>query len=95
MIRLTNFQKFGPAWSKEITKICDQNNIELILFTSPYCSKLGNRNYIEQLKNKIPYLLDLSNGYENELFHDCGHLNIKGAKLFTENLYYTSIKKDL
>ncbi len=78
---------------EDIITICKKNNIELILYTSPFCSKVINKNYIEKLKNKIPNLIDLSNGYDDELFYDCGHLNIQGAKVFTKNLYNSTFNK--
>ena len=80
---------------EEIITICKENNIELILYASPYCSKIINKDYIGKLKNKIPHLIDLTNGYEDELFYDCGHLNIQGAKIFTEKLYNSIFKKEI
>lgn len=71
----------------EIINICNKNNIKLVLFTSPYCSKINKINYINKLKLKIPNLIDLTKNYEDNLFYNCGHLNNKGATIFTKNLY--------
>jgi hypothetical protein len=71
----------------EITNICRKNNIQLTLYISPYCSKTKNMSYIKKLLSKVPNLLDLSKGYGDKLFSDCGHLNNQGAKIFTTNLY--------
>lgn len=72
---------------EDIIDICQKNKVQLVLFTSPYCSKAKHKNYIEKLKHKIPYLIDLSKGYDDNLFYNCGHLNYNGATLFTTNLY--------
>jgi hypothetical protein len=71
----------------EIIEICQQNNIQLITFIAPYCSKTKNSSYIKQLKVKLPNLIDLSIGYNDSLFFNCGHLNNIGANIFTTNLY--------
>lgn len=71
----------------EITDICRRNKIQLILYTSPYCSKTKNMGYINKLITKIPNLIDLSQGYNDELFFNCVHLNNQGAKIFTTKLY--------
>ncbi|MEW4922277.1 hypothetical protein [Algibacter sp. 2305UL17-15] len=72
---------------EEIIHICLKNKIRLITYISPYCSKIENRDYIAKLKTKIPNLIDLSKGYDDTLFFNCGHLNNEGAKIFTNNLY--------
>lgn len=71
----------------EIIKICKENKIALTLYTSPFCSKTKNMDYINKLKIKVPGLIDLSKGYSDKMFFNCGHLNSEGAKIFTTNLY--------
>lgn len=71
----------------EITDICRKNKIQLTLYISPYCSKTKNLKYIEKLITKVPNLIDLSKGYDDKLFYNCGHLNNQGAKIFTADLY--------
>ena len=71
----------------EIIYICSENRIQLSLFVSPYCSKTKNLDYIDKLKKKVPDLIDLSKGYNDNLFFNCNHLNNKGANIFTTNLY--------
>lgn len=70
-----------------IIRFCKQNEINLILYTSPFCSLTTNHNYITALNKKYPNLVDLTKGYNNDLFYNCNHLNAKGAKQFTLNLY--------
>ena len=77
----------------EITEICLKNKIQLILYISPYCSKTKNMRYIEKLITKVPNLIDLSKGYDDKLFFNCGHLNNQGAKIFTTNLYNATKNK--
>lgn len=72
----------------EIIKICKKNKISLTLFISPYCSKMDAKGYIKQLITKFPNLINLSKGYDDKLFYDCGHLNNQGAKIFTNDLYH-------
>lgn len=78
---------------EEIISICKENKIELILYLSPFCSKVENKEYLEALKSKIPDLIDLSKGYSDDLFYDCGHLNFQGAQLLTKNLYHATPNK--
>lgn len=75
---------------KEIRALCKVNSIELVLFISPYSSTVKNRDYIGKLKNKVPDLLDVTKGYNDSLFYNYGHLNNKGARVFTKNLYYAT-----
>ncbi|MFT4698463.1 MAG: hypothetical protein ACI9SJ_001612 [Flavobacteriaceae bacterium] len=71
----------------EIIEICKKNQISLTLFISPYCSKIKTEDYIKKLTNKFPNLINLSKGYNDKLFYDCGHLNNQGATIFTTDLY--------
>jgi hypothetical protein len=72
---------------EEIKQVCRKNKIQLTLFISPFCSKEREISYIDKLKTKIPNLIDLSKGYDDQLFYDCGHLNNQGASIFTANLF--------
>ncbi|QNM84794.1 hypothetical protein H9W90_11380 [Polaribacter pectinis] len=72
---------------EEIIEICSKYNISLTLYISPFCSKTNNLDYITKLKKKVPGLIDLSSGYNDSLFYNCGHLNRKGAEIFTVDLF--------
>lgn len=76
----------------EIIAICSRNNIKIILFTTPFCNKMKRNGYIEKLKIKFPALLDLSKGYDDTFFYNCGHLNVKGARVLTDSLYIRTKK---
>lgn len=74
----------------EIKEFCQKKNVRLVLFVAPYCGQTKNLDYITKLKEKIPGLLDFSEGYSDDLFVNCGHLNNKGAKSFTTQLYQST-----
>ncbi len=71
----------------EIKTICRMNNINLILFVSPYSSKMRNIEYIDKLKERYPELINMSRNYKDELFYNYGHLNYKGSQVFTKDLF--------
>ena len=63
----------------------EDNDLKLILFVAPFCSKTDNIDFIDKMKNKIPNLVDYSRIItEDRYFQNCSHLNIYGANLFTE-----------
>lgn len=74
----------------EIKDICKKNKINLVLFISPFCKSTKNIDYVLKLKNKFSDLIDMSIGYENEYFYNANHLNKRGARLFTKDLYQRS-----
>ncbi len=68
----------------EIVVICKQNRAQLISFMAPFCSYTNNKDFFFLLKQKVPELYDYSNFIKKDsLFSTCGHLNEKGAKVFT------------
>lgn len=69
---------------KQIEILAKKNNIKLIKFCAPFCSQLENKNYLRDLKTKVAPLYDYSNIISDEFFMDCGHLNEKGATIFTK-----------
>jgi hypothetical protein len=77
----------------DITQFCKTNKINLVYFCSPFCTQVSSSNFVSKLKVKIPNLYDFSNVISNDsLFVDCGHLNEKGADLFTRKLVQNCIK---
>ncbi len=77
----------GNAVLDEIRLICKQNNTKLVLFITPFCSKINPDPYIQKMKRIAPDLIDLSKGYPDAMFYNCGHLNDEGAKKLTKALY--------
>ncbi|PKG51704.1 hypothetical protein [Olleya sp. 1-3] len=71
----------------EIEALCRVNNIEVNYFCSPYCSGLISNNYLSKLNEKLPNFKDFSRVIKDDsLFHNCSHLNLDGAKAFTNHL---------
>lgn len=71
---------------ESINQLCKANNIDVVYFCAPFCSTVQQSKYIDQLKTKIPGLRDYSKSLEDEYFYNCGHLNKRGAEIFTEKL---------
>lgn len=72
---------------KEIDSLCRKHNIKITYFCAPYCSKVVTNNYLTKLSEKLSDFKDFSSVVkEDNMFKDCGHLNDKGARNFTEFL---------
>ncbi|SHG30817.1 hypothetical protein SAMN05443549_103206 [Flavobacterium fluvii] len=68
----------------EIVAISKINKVQLIPFIAPFCKYANNRDFFSKLNHRIPELHDYSNFIkEDSLFATCGHLNKKGAAVFT------------
>jgi hypothetical protein len=76
----------------QIRTLCKLHHTELVLFIAPYCSKIDVKSYVEKIQTMEPGLIDLTKGYDDSLFFNCGHLNDKGAKLLTQRLFEVSNK---
>ena len=70
---------------EQIRQFAENNKIDVVYYCSPICFKTKNREYVAQLKGKIPELLDFSTVIEDDkMFKDCTHLNENGARFFTQ-----------
>lgn len=70
----------------KIVAICKVKNVKLISFMSPSCTNT-DKLFFKKLKQQVPELYDYSNFIkEDSLFATCGHLNKKGATVFTAML---------
>lgn len=77
---------------EEIKHICKANNIRLITVTTPMCSNVKGMEYFKKVKALYPEIKEYEHVVEgDQYFSSCGHLNDKGARLFTskviEDLY--------
>lgn len=71
----------------KIEVFCKNNNIKVEYFTAPFCSQLIENTFTNQLSKTIINYNDYSRIYNDDaLFSSCGHLNNKGAKLFTKRI---------
>lgn len=77
----------GNSILNEIRLLCKQKNTKLVLFITPFCSKINADSYIQKMRKIAPDLLDLTKGYPDGMFYNCGHLNDAGAKKLTKALY--------
>lgn len=78
----------------QIRIVCKTHQTQLVLFMTPLCSKMDSKPYVNKIKKLEPNLIDLTQGFADSLFYNCGHLNRKGAEILTERLY-NSTKKEL
>lgn len=78
--------------SKELDQMRElykKSNTSLTFFTSPYCTKVANRDsFMKSLQLKLPGIYNYVNLFDtkNEYFFNCGHLNETGANVFTRTL---------
>ena len=77
----------GNSVLNEIRLLCKQKNTKLVLFITPFCSKINPDPYIQKMKKLAPDLIDLTKGYPDAMFFNCGHLNDEGAKKLTRELF--------
>ena len=63
-----------------------QNGLPLLV-SYFFCTCSSNSDFFSKLNNRVPELYDYSNFIkEDSLFATCGHLNKKGATVFTSML---------
>lgn len=78
----------------QIIKLCEINNIKLVLFCAPFCSYTKDLSYIEKLKSKYPILYDYTKSINDDFFSNCSHLNNFGAMKFTHLIYKNHIEDE-
>lgn len=79
---------------EEIKQICKENNINLIAVTTPMCSNVKGIDYFKKVKALYPEIKEYEHVVEgDEYFSSCGHLNDKGARLFTNKIMKDLFKK--
>lgn len=84
---LPNKLSENPDAFNKIKSFCEDNNIEVIYFTAPFCSKLKPSPFTQLLADEITNYRDYSTIYTDDLlFSSCGHLNNKGAVKFTHEI---------
>ena len=72
---------------EEIRQICKANNINLIPVTTPMCSNVIGMDYFRKVKALYPEIREYEQLVQgDEYFSSCGHLNDKGARLFTTKI---------
>lgn len=72
---------------EEIKQICKANHINLIAVTTPMCSNVKGMEYFKKVKALYPEIKEYEHVVaRDEYFSSCGHLNDKGARLFTSKV---------
>lgn len=79
---------------EEIKQICKSNNINMISVTTPMCSNVKGMEYFKKVKALYPEIKEYEHVVEgDEYFSSCGHLNDKGARLYTTKIIEDLFKK--
>jgi hypothetical protein len=72
---------------EEIKQICKMQNINLIALMTPMCENTKGLNYFKKVKKLYPEIHNYENVVlEDKYFYNCGHMNDKGARLFTARI---------
>ena len=72
---------------QEIKQICAANHINLIAVMTPMCSNTKGLDYFKKVNKIYPEIHNYENVVEgDQYFSSCGHMNDKGARLFTARI---------
>jgi hypothetical protein len=75
---------------EEIKKLCKQNNINLIVVMTPMCKNTKGLDYFDNVKKQYPEINNFENTVtDDRYFASCGHLNNKGAIIYTNHIINT------
>lgn len=73
---------------EEIRRVCKENNINLIVVTTPICKNTNNKDYFKEVKKIYPEIHNFESVItDDKYFATCGHLNDEGAKIFTNMIF--------
>lgn len=81
---LTDYSPKRNSAYEEIKVICKKNNIHLIAIATPMCQGSDSQTYFNSIKSVYPEVYNYKDKVtDDNYFSSCGHMNIKGATLFT------------
>jgi hypothetical protein len=93
---IENLKPLRNRYFEEIKQICKANSINLIAVTTPMCTNVKGMEYFEKVKALYPEIKEYEHLVEgDQYFSSCGHLNDKGARLFTTKIINDLFKKPL
>jgi hypothetical protein len=93
---IENLKPLHNRYFEEIKQICEANSIHLIAVTTPMCSNVKGMEYFKKVKALYPEIKEYEHLVEgDQYFSSCGHLNDKGARLFTTKIVDDLFKKPL
>lgn len=79
---------------EEIKKICSENKINLIAIMTPMCTNTIGLDYFNKVNEIYPEIHNYENVLQgDQYFFSCGHMNDKGARLFTTKIIRDFFKK--
>lgn len=88
-----DLSKYAPKANKNYQKIkdlCRTHKIKLIAITTPMCANTVNMDYFQALKKRYPEIHNFEDVVTDDIyFSSCGHLNVDGAKIFTQHIIAT------
>ena len=75
------------SYYEEIKEICKTNHINLIAIMTPVCEKAKGIDYFKKVNKLYPEICNYENAViEDKYFYSCGHMNDKGARIFTAKI---------
>lgn len=81
---LTDYSPKRNLAYEEIKALCQKNKINLIAIATPMCQGSDSDAYFNSIKSIYPEVYNYENKVTDDTcFSSCGHMNIKGAILFT------------
>jgi hypothetical protein len=81
---IANLKPLPNKYYEEIKQICETNQINLIVVTTPMCSAVTGMDYFEKVIKMYPEIHNYEGVVQGDAyFSSCGHLNDTGAKKFT------------
>lgn len=84
---ITNLKPLHNGYYEEIKQLCKTNGIPLVVVTTPMCSNVKGMDYFDKVVKMYPEIHNYENVVEgDDYFSSCGHLNEKGARLFTTKI---------
>lgn len=82
---LSNYSPKQNFAYEEIKAICKKNKIHLIAVAMPMCEECESTSYFNSIKSVYPEIYNYENTItDDDCFASCGHMNVKGATLFTK-----------
>jgi hypothetical protein len=84
---ITALKPIHNKYYEEIKRICEANNIRLIAVMTPMCTDVKGLDYFQKVNAIYPEIYNYENVIQgNQYFSSCGHMNEKGARLFTTRI---------
>lgn len=81
---LSNYSPKRNFAYEEIKLICKNNNIHLIAIATPMCQQCSSDTYYKSIKSIYPEVYNYESKVTDDAnFASCGHMNVKGANMFT------------